>query len=310
MAEGKIRSDWPAENTEPTVRAWLIEAVRGVSENEREAAAISDWLIEGVTQLSRGERLMQAPFRFSESALNRLSEFCVKLQRGAPIQQVLGHTEFFGLRFKVTPAVLIPRPETEELVAWIVHSVSSPTPSPFKSLFQSLAILDIGTGSGCIACSLAHALPGSEVCAQDISPEALEVAQENARDLGVAVQFEIQDNLNIPEDSSEGKSFDVVVSNPPYIPEAEMSTLSERVRDYEPERALSVPDADPLIHYKAIVARCEAGLLKPGGRLFFECHTDFVEDVADILWNSGAWKEVESRRDLQGLPRMVSAIKA
>lgn len=303
MAEGKIRLDWPANNTEPTVKTWLIEAVRGVSESDREAASISDWLIEEVTQLSRGERLMHVPFRFSESALNRLSEFVVKLQRGAPIQQVLGHAEFFGLRFKVTPAVLIPRPETEELVAWIIETVTSPFPSP------SRAILDIGTGSGCIACSLAHALPSSEVFAQDISFEALELAQENAHALGVQVHFEMQDNLNIPEGSSEGKAFDIVVSNPPYIPEAEMSTLSQRVRAHEPERALSVPDADPLIHYQAIATRCESGLLRPGGRLFFECHTDFVEEVADILRSSDAWKEVESRRDLQGLPRMVSAVK-
>jgi release factor glutamine methyltransferase len=305
MAEGKVRSDWPANNTEPVVKAWLVESIRSVSENEREAVSIADWLVEEVTQLSRGERLMHNPFRFSESALNRLSGYLVKLQRGTPIQQVLGYTEFCGLRFMVTPAVLIPRPETEELVAWIVESVSilSPSPSP------SFALLDIGTGSGCIACSLAHTLPECRVSAQDISPEALEIARENAKQLRVSVHFAIEDNLNPSLDVSQGEAFDIVVSNPPYIPEAEMSTLSPRVRVHEPELALRVPDADPLIHYKAIVARCEGGLLKPKGRLFFECHTDFVEQVADILRNSGGWQEIECRFDLQGLPRMLSAVK-
>lgn len=307
MAEGKVRSDWPANNTEPVVKAWLMDSVRSVSENEREAASIADWLFEEVTQLSRGERLMHAPFRFSESALNRLSDFCVKLQRGTPIQQVMGYTEFFGLRFMVTRVVLIPRPETEELVAWIVESVSIPSPSPSQS--PSFAILDIGTGSGCIACSLAHSLPECRVSAQDISPDALQVARQNADRLQVSVHFEIEDNLNPSSDASQREAFDIVVSNPPYIPEGEMSTLSERVRVHEPELALRVPDAEPLIHYKAIVARCEAGLLKPKGRLFFECHTDFVEQVADILRNSGGWQEIECRFDLQGLPRMVSAVK-
>lgn len=309
MVEGKVRSDWPANNTEPVVKAWLSDAVRNVSENDREAASMADWLIEEVTQLSRGERLMHDPFRFSEGALNRLSDYLVKLQRGTPIQQVLGHTEFFGLRFTVTPSVLIPRPETEELVAWIVESVSMSSRIPSPSQSPSFAILDIGTGSGCIACSLAHSLRDCRVAAQDISLDALEVAKRNAESLGLSVHFEIQDNLNPTSGSSQTSAFDIVVSNPPYIPEGEMSTLSERVRAHEPELALSVPDADPLIHYKAVAARCEAGLLKPNGWLFFECHTDFVEEVADILRNSGAWKDVVSRADLQGLPRMVAAVK-
>ena len=219
-----------------------------------------------------------------ESALERLA-------KGEPLQYVIGSTPFCGLTFKVDGRVLIPRPETAELVEWVAQDAA-----PGGSL------LDVGTGSGCIAISLAHRLPGWKVQGWDISDGALEVARENNRLNGTDVEFRKVDILNAPEDCK----FDVIVSNPPYVLESEMGQMEDTVLDYEPHTALFVSDTDPLLFYKAI-AEFGHRSLNPGGRLFFEINPFKVEEMKYMLISAG-YHDVEVRHDIFGKPRMIKTI--
>ena len=188
-----------------------------------------------------------------------------RLKKQEPIQYILGYSDFCGLRFKVTPATLIPRPETSELVEWIASEATGHE-----------SILDIGTGSGCIAVSLAHKLPQSKVTAWDISPDALAVATENSKANGCAVEFEEVDILTY---KPTGKQFDIIVSNPPYIADSERSAMEDNVLKYEPHTALFVPDSDPLRFYRAITLYA-AKALKPKGRIYFEINSRFGKETA------------------------------
>lgn len=217
-----------------------------------------------------------------------------RLKKHEPIQYILGYSDFCGLRFKVTPATLIPRPETSELVEWIAADYSG----------KAVNILDIGTGSGCIAVSLAHKLPMSNVTAWDISHDALAVAAENSRSNGTEVTFEQVDILaHEPQD----EQFDIIVSNPPYIKENEKSAMHSNVLDWEPHTALFVPDSDPLLFYRTIADKGLL-LLKPGGTLYFEINRAHGGETAEMLANYG-YAGIELRKDIAGNDRMIKATR-
>ena len=216
-----------------------------------------------------------------------------RLKKHEPIQYILGYCDFCGLRFKVTPATLIPRPETSELVEWIASEATGKE-----------SILDIGTGSGCIAISLAHKQLKSNVTAWDISNEALAVAIENSKANGQTVTFE---HVDILAYQPTGEQFDIIVSNPPYIKENEKEAMHANVLDWEPHAALFVPDGDPLLFYRTIAEKGLA-MLKPGGRLYFEINRAHGKETMEMLAALG-YTSIELRKDFAENDRMIRAIK-
>ena len=231
----------------------------------------------------------------SGNRLRDLHEMLSRLQKNEPIQYVLGKETFCGLDFEVDSNVLIPRPETRELVEWIVAD---------RKLDASCRILDIGTGSGCISISLAKFLSGAEVEAWDISEGALDVARRNAVRNAVEVLFRQQDVLYaLPGDTR----YDVIVSNPPYITEKEKLDMDANVLDWEPFTALFVPDADPLLFYRKI-AELGLSMLNIGGALYFEINRAYGQETVRML-EGLSYKQIELRKDGWGNDRMVKACK-
>lgn len=234
---------------------------------------------------------------FSAGEETRFLTIRQRLLAGEPVQYVLGQADFFGLKFNVTPAVLIPRQETEELADRAVK---------FLKKNPGARALDIGTGSGCIAAVLALKCPASEVWATDVSPEALALAGENARRLGAPVTFRRHDIL--PAESwDELPGFDLVVSNPPYIPRREAALMPGHVLRHEPHLALFVEDDDPLLFYRAI-ADFSKKKLPPGGALLLECNEFNAAQVADLLREKGL-SGVQMHQDLSGADRIVGAYR-
>ena len=357
--------------------------------NEREAQAIVRTVLDALFGMSLTDICLGKVTQLSADDTTRLEKIMQRLEKSEPVQYVLGAGWFAGRLFDVAPGVLIPRPETEDLVKWTCDEakekekednnkeergkeekevskkgeapqkeeqlLSSPLKeeeeglrkgkdasqkeeqllsSPLKeekeglrkgedasqkeeqllsSLFKNNkevsekgeeaphpSILDIGTGSGCIAITVALALPQACVTAWDISTDALAIAAGNAHRLGASVRFEHQDALSAPDDEER---WDVIVSNPPYICDRERADMSDNVLSYEPELALFVPDSDPLLFYRAI-ARYASKALKPGGRLLFETNTAYVHEVAQAMADEG-FTAIEVRNDCFGKPRMV-----
>lgn len=225
----------------------------------------------------------------------QLRQAAERLTSGEPMQYVIGRTDFFGREFKVDSRVLIPRPETEELVDRIRRTES-----------DVQRILDVGTGSGCIAITLALELPTAEVAAIDLSADALEVARHNAAQLGAKVDFRAGDALS-SFDRLFDKPFDVVVSNPPYVPESDRKTMHCNVLEHEPEMALFVPDEDPLRFYRAI-AQTSWRLLREGGALYFEIYHALADEMQSLVEQMG-YEEVMIFCDLQEKPRMLCGRK-
>ena len=213
-----------------------------------------------------------------------------RLLNQEPLQHILGSVAFYGFTLKTDSRALIPRPETEELVNWIVQE---------NRTRASLKVLDIGTGTGCIAIALAKFLPKSEVAALDLSEAALELAAENAKLNHVRIDYHQSNVLN---EALPGQ-YDLIVSNPPYIPMADMAKMAANVLDFEPSLALFVKNERPLIFYERI-AKLAGHHLKPQGRLYFEIHEDFGPQVIEVLTNSG-FREVELKQDLQGKDRII-----
>lgn len=230
----------------------------------------------------------------SDSQAQKIEEIVLRLQNYEPYQYIIGKTEFYGLPFLVTSDVLIPRPETEELVEWILLETQISKPK----------ILDIGTGSGCIAVALAKKLPDAEVQAWDISEGALSIARKNAELNGTSVRFLLKDALQPTLDES---SFDVIVSNPPYVLDQEKTTMEKNVLDFEPHTALFVPDNNPLLFYEKI-AELALKHLTNNGRLFFEINREKGTDVCRMLSAKG-FSNVELRKDISGNDRMILAQK-
>jgi len=216
-----------------------------------------------------------------------------RLLKGEPVQYVLGEAWFYGLQLAVNSHVLIPRPETEELVDWIVKENSG-----------KQVIMDIGTGSGCVAIALKHVLRDATVCGVDISREALAVATSNAEAVGVDVKWIECDVLT---DRSNLPPVDILVSNPPYVPESERSSLADNVVRFEPHRALFVPDADPLVFYR-VMAAMALRLLPSGGKVYVEVHENMA-DVVSQLFDTEGMKDIVVRKDLSGKDRMIRARK-
>lgn len=238
--------------------------------------------------------LSHSPLSLTAEQQQDLTGLLARLKAGEPVQYIEGVAPFCSLSFVVRPGVLIPRPETAELVEWVT--------SDYKSA-DRLRLLDIGTGSGCIAVSLAHNLPSACVSAVDVSTDALAVARENAANNDVAVNFM---QLDILKQSPDGQ-FDVFVSNPPYICESEKAAMHKNVLDFEPSLALFVPDADPLLFYRRI-AQVALDSLVSGGRLYFEINERFGSQTVQMLQNLG-FSNVELRPDFFGKDRMVRATK-
>ncbi len=261
-----------------------------------EARAISLLVFERLFGFSRTVIYADTARWLTADESRQLEAVAHRLEQGEPVQYVLGKAAFLGRDYEVTPAVLIPRPETEELVAHVVAAV--------RDREGELTILDGGTGSGCIAVSLALALPAAEVTAWDISPEALAVAQGNACRHGARVYFAQRDLLDPA--AWEEASWDVIVSNPPYIREAERAEMAPHVTHYEPGSALFVPDDDPLRFYRALAEAAVGGALRSGGLLAVEGHRDYVDAVADLFTRQGL-TEVRALHDAFDNPRFVVA---
>lgn len=357
--------------------------------NEREAQAIVRTVLDALFGMSLTDICLGKVTQLSADDTTRLEKIMQRLEKSEPVQYVLGAEWFAGRLFDVAPGVLIPRPETEDLVKWACDEAKEkekednskeergkeekevskkgeapqkeeqplsstlkeeeeglrkgkdasqkeeqPLSSPLKEEKEGLrkgedasqkeeqhlssllksnkevsekgeevphpSILDIGTGSGCIAITVALALPQARVTAWDISTDALAIAAGNAHRLGASVRFEHQDALSAPDDEER---WDVIVSNPPYICDKERADMSDNVLSYEPELALFVPDSDPLLFYRAI-ARYASKALKPGGRLLFETNTAYAHEVAQTMADEG-FTAIEVRNDCFGKPRMV-----
>ncbi len=259
--------------------------------SELEIKAITRLLLSKLTDYNFTEIIINKNTIFSANQRLELEQYLNNLQNGMPIQYVLGETEFCGLNFMVNESVLIPRPETEELVNWVVQKVKN-----------DIKILDIGTGSGCIAIALKHFLPNASVHACDISKDSLQLAQYNAQSLRQKINFFQLDILNATDFKEQ---YDVIVSNPPYIPIAERADIARHVKDFEPAQALFVPDDDPLVFYRNIALFAQERL-NNGGILFFEVHRDFGEAVVSLLHASGFVNTV-LKQDIAGNHRMVMA---
>lgn len=260
-----------------------------------EARAVTDYVLDVCFGLSKADILCGAVEEMTAEKTAELNKIFGRLMEGEPVQYVLGRAEFSGRWFNVRPGVLIPRPETEELCAWITaDSKASASPK----------VLDIGTGSGCIAITLQLDMPESNVTAWDISADALDVAHENAKQLGANVNFVKLDALNA---KPEGE-WDVIVSNPPYICEKEKKDMAVNVLEHEPHTALFVPDADPLLFYRAIT-RLAVQTLSKGGRLYFEINPIYADDTCHMMRAEGM-TAVELRSDMYGKQRMAKGVKA
>lgn len=266
--------------------------------DSREAASLAWLSISHVCKLERAEYLnlkdTEVPTDKKQSLLKILEE----LKTGKPLQYVIGETEFYGLTFKVNPSVLIPRPETEELVEWILSDLRKP-----KISIEGLKIIDIGTGSGCIPISLKKNLPEAQLYALDISTEALGVSKQNAALNQTMVNFIQADILNLLNKQPSDEKFGIIVSNPPYVTDAEKKQMLPNVLQHEPHLALFVPDNDPLIFYKAI-ADFAIKHLDTTGSLYLEINENLGEETVQLLKQMG-FKNIELRQDLSGKDRMI-----
>jgi release factor glutamine methyltransferase len=260
---------------------------------QNEINSISNLIIAKITGFSRTEIILNKNTKISANQRFLLEKIVEALKNNTPVQYVLGETEFYGLPFKVDSNVLIPRPETEELVEWIQSSYSAN---------MSYRMLDIGTGSGCIAIALKSIFPKSMVSAFDISVGALEIARDNAELNGCEIDFR---KVDILQPKIIAEKWDIIVSNPPYIPEMEKSEILAHVLEFEPHTALFVPDSRPLLFYETI-ATFALQHLNIGGMLFFEIHRDFGLQTVQLLEKLG-FKDVILRKDVSGNDRMVRA---
>ncbi len=248
-------------------------------------------LSEKYLNLSRIEIALNPERTISATEAEKFQKAILRLQNHEPIQYIIGETEFYGLPFKVNKHTLIPRPETEELVEWILSGFP---PSGARG------ILDIGTGTGCIAISLAKNLPNAKISALDISEEALKIAEANAKLNKVEIDF-FQTDILAAE--TLPKQYDVIVSNPPYVRELEKKQMQQNVLKYEPHSALYVKDEDPLLFYRAI-SRLAKNHLNPGGKLFFEINEYLAYEMTELLKAAG-FKNIEIKKDIYGKDRML-----
>jgi release factor glutamine methyltransferase len=275
----------------------FLEQMPGFYERE-EIKTIALLAVQNVCGISKSYYMLHKRKDLLLSEETALIRILDELRFGKPIQQVLGEADFFGLRFKVNSRVLVPRPETEELVHWVLESIK------LDNILSS-NILDIGTGSGCIPIAIKKNLPLSSVTAIDISKDALEIARQNCELNDVEVNLLEADILNA-DYSMSNSGFDIIISNPPYITYSEKGAMHPNVLTHEPHEALFVPDENPLLFYKAIADFSVSHLNKPG-YLFFEINEHYGDEIIAMLIEKGF--KAELKRDLQGKNRMIRAFK-
>ncbi len=277
------------------IRRYIKETLNGLYSAEEKDSLM--WLVlEHVCRRPRSRILAEGDFRLLPEEQEQVRAIVGRLLLFEPVQYILGEAFFCGLSFRVNKSTLIPRPETEELVSLILSD---------QAAEKGGKLLDIGTGSGCIALSLAKYLPGADVFALDISAGALEVAKENARLLGVEnISFFQADILSSRDWTSLfQKPLDCIVSNPPYITKMEKNTMERNVLDYEPEAALFVPDDDPLLFYR-VIGNLGLDLLKPDGSIYFEINTGYGREIVKLMTQAG-YRAVELIQDLSGKDRII-----
>ena len=266
---------------------------------EREARALAFVVLEDAFGLSRTDIYLGKDTAFSEDDTIRLEKILRRLEQGEPVQYVIGTAQFCNLTFRVTPDTLIPRPETEELVGWVASLL------PFEA---PCSVLDVGTGTGCIAISLAKQFPRAQVTAWDISEGALAVAQQNAETNGVTVDFRQKDVLEVVNDAVVSMPTHAplyIVSNPPYICERERAEMEAHVLDYEPASALFVPDTDSLLFYRALA---RLGQQLKAAAVLVEINQAYGQETVEMFQSSG-YSNVELRRDIYGKDRMIKAVR-
>ena len=276
-----------------------------------EAQSIAHLTMEYVTSLSKSDRLLKKEEVLSANQLQQLRSTVERLVQHEPIQYIMNKTWFYGMELFVDKNVLIPRPETEELVAWIINDVKASG----KDVFQrrpmeadettTLKILDVGSGSGCIALALKKAMPKAEVWGCDVSEEALNVARRNGSALDIRVDFQGMNFLDAAQ-QKHLPTVDIVVSNPPYIPYNNKEDMNPNVLEHEPHTALFVPDNDALVFYKALAQFGKHRLYK-NGSIYMEIHEDLGKDVAALFEEEG-YADVELKKDMQGKDRMVKVV--
>ena len=290
---------WPQDNRSKTVSDWLADRLSDGGSCDREEASVSHLMLERVSGLGRGERISER-WHASESQLEALSLMAERWRANEPLQHILNEAFFMGLSLCSDGRALIPRPETEELIHGMLGLTSNTDTKGSR-------FLDIGTGSGCIALAWNARRPMDCIVGLDASAAALEQAivnSERVNSEGITWEHRnvLEDQESWPDDA-----FDVVISNPPYIPVSETNQMEERVIRKEPKEALFVTDEDPLLFYRRIVFLCVASdWLKSGGWLGFECHKNYAQEVCALL-GSEDWQNVECRRDMQDHWRFVFA---
>lgn len=267
--------------------------------SSREAANIADMVIEHVTGQRKIERLMYRDLPVDEDQERQLKKITGELLTHRPIQYVLGEAWFIDMKFLVNEHVLIPRPETEELVQWIWEDIR-------KSGAKDISIIDIGTGSGCIPISLKKKIPQLKVSAIDLSKDALEVAKSNSIQLNADIDF-IEIDFLKRENWKHLRLFDLIISNPPYVLKSEEVGMSSNVLNYEPHLALFVPNDDALLFYKAI-EEFSCNHLSTGGSIYVEINEALGKEVA-LLFEKNGLKNTLIKKDMQGKDRMVKATK-
>ena len=277
-------------------RKEIFESLKNIYEKE-EANNIAEIVLEHITNLSRIEILLNKNITLSNDQKEFLVRINTRLQDHEPIQYIINEAWFSGMKFYVDKNVLVPRPETEEMVEWIIADHRQQTT-------DNRRIIDIGTGSGCIAIALKNKLARAEVWACDISDEALTVARMNADNLKATIDFVPVDFLNI-EQRQQLPQVDIIVSNPPYVRQNERLEMRRNVIDYEPSLALFVSDNDPLVFYRAIVDFGKEKL-NAEGKIYVEIHEDLGKQVRELFQKD--YRLVELKKDLQGKERMVKVV--
>lgn len=278
---------------------------------EGEAATMATMAMAHLTAMTRSERMLKKEEPLLVQQLHHLTEIHYRLLHHEPIQYALGEAWFYGLKLFVDMSVLIPRPETEELVDWIVKDIKASGKDVFeRKAFEadettSLKILDVGTGSGCIALALKNALPKAEVWGCDLSEDALNIARRNGSELDIRVDFVGVDFLD-EEQCRQLPSVDIMVSNPPYIPEKDKEHMRPNVLGFEPHMALFVYHKNPLVFYEAL-ASAGKHRLHAKGSVYAEIHEDYGPQVVKLFEEKGYTTEL--RNDMQGKDRMIKAIK-
>lgn len=275
-----------------TRRELYLRVAESITElyGDVEARQIAEMIVTECGAITRSQLLVEPNKELEVKDIDRIIE---ELRLWRPVQYVIGRAEFDDMSLEVREGVLIPRPETEELVEWVASEAG-----------HDACILDVGTGSGCIALALSRRLKNSRVWALDISPEALDIARRNGAKYAPSVRF-VEGNALADFSSAVSERLDVVVSNPPYIPRSDESSMRRNVTDYEPLSALFVEDSDPLIFYRSI-ARTARKMLKPRGKLFYEIYEHYAADMVAMLEAEG-YQDIIVREDFRGKQRMVCA---